>query len=364
MVDINRNKDDNFTGGQISVIIPVYNCRNYLWQAVKSVVEQPYQEIEVILVDDGSTDGSSILCDELAKKYDRIVALHQKIGGVSSARNKGIEYVLSLGKAGCFAFLDADDVWAPNCMDDHIGKLIEQNYDLIGLQACTCDYSLARRSEPAPMQEGAHQGGVASIWTHAKQSMGAMLYRTELIREYDIRFYSVKASEDKIFSMQCLYLADSIYLENQLMYLYRQNATSAVHRRKRGIPYYVPIIDAYIKLDADMEEWGNSARGVLNEGKLLAKIYIMDMVEEEYERLDGAKRIRVLLAQRPDYQDIAGRTTSSVQVDERWLYMRSHEKELVIKNRMHGFINKLMRSVYYLPFVKKYVDKKRYPIEV
>ena len=76
------------------------------------------------------------------------------------------------------------------------------------------------------------------------------------------------------------------------MYLYRQNAESAVHRRKKGISYFVQIIDAYIESDTEMAQWKNEIRGELNEGKLLAKIYIMDMTEEEYGSRDGAKNIR------------------------------------------------------------------------
>ena len=68
----------HLTERQIRVIIPVYNCKSYLQQAVESVISQPYQAISVILVDDGSTDGSSLLCDELAARDDRITVFHQK----------------------------------------------------------------------------------------------------------------------------------------------------------------------------------------------------------------------------------------------------------------------------------------------
>lgn len=364
MIDRDRIVVHNLTDMQISVIIPVYNCKNYLRQAVESVVAQPYQEIRIILVDDGSTDGSSVLCDELANQYVGVTVLHQENGGVAAARNSGMEYILSLGEKGYFVFLDADDIWAVNCIDDHVKKLIEQNYDLIGLQSCLCNQLITRRSEPVPMQEREYKGGVLSIWIHAKQHIGAMLYRVDLIRHYRIQFYNIKYSEDKIFSMQCLYLADRIYLKNQLMYFYRQNVASAIHTRKKGIAFFSAFIDAYIKSDVDMLQWKNSVRGELNEGKLLAKIYIMDMIEEEYESWNGAKRIRDLLAQRPDYMEITERTTGSVQVDERWLYMKKHKRELVIKNRVHGFVNGIMRSTYHLPPVKKYIDKKRYSIDV
>lgn len=81
---------------QIRVIIPVYNCKSYLQRTVESVISQPYQAISVILVDDGSTDGSAVLCDELAGRDERITVFHQKNSGVSVARNMGIKHILSI----------------------------------------------------------------------------------------------------------------------------------------------------------------------------------------------------------------------------------------------------------------------------
>jgi len=75
---------------KFSVIIPVYNCKKYLGQAVKSVIEQSvFDSIELILVDDGSTDGSAEICNGYAEKYSNIISLHENNSGVSVARNKG-----------------------------------------------------------------------------------------------------------------------------------------------------------------------------------------------------------------------------------------------------------------------------------
>ena len=357
---------NNIFHKQICVIIPVFNCVNYLRQAVESVISQPYQEIKIVLVDDGSTDGSFVLCDELANQDKRIIALHQKNGGVASARNAGLEYVLSIkdNNGDYITFLDADDVWESNWINDQIPKLMDQNYDLIGLQACTCNHLLTRRSEAAAMQEREYKGGVTSIWIHAKQCMGAMLYRVALIRQYKVRFYSIPASEDKIFSMQCLYLADRIYLVDQLMYLYRQNAMSAVHMRNRGIPYFVTIIDAYIESDIEMAQWQNDVRGELSEGKLLAKIYIMDMLEEEFEKRNGVKNIAELFEKRPDYQQVIAWPTGNTEIEQRWMYMYRHKRKIRIKNRIRCLVFGIARRIYYLPWIKVYIDKKRYPIKM
>ena len=91
---------------KVSVIVPVYNCKKYLETAIRSVIEQTlFNETELILVDDGSTDGSGGICDNYASEYPNIFAVHQSNSGVSVARNKGME----AAKGEYIAFLDSDD---------------------------------------------------------------------------------------------------------------------------------------------------------------------------------------------------------------------------------------------------------------
>lgn len=89
----------------ISVIVPAYNVEQYLGKCINSIINQTYRELEVILVDDGSTDGTGNLCDVLAKQDERIIVLHKENGGLSDARNAGLE-----AAAGDYiSFIDADD---------------------------------------------------------------------------------------------------------------------------------------------------------------------------------------------------------------------------------------------------------------
>ena len=89
----------------VSVVIPVYNVEPYLHECVKSVVEQTYTNIEIILVDDGSTDNSGTLCDEFALSDSRICVFHKKNGGLSDARNYGIRQ----SHGSLISFIDSDD---------------------------------------------------------------------------------------------------------------------------------------------------------------------------------------------------------------------------------------------------------------
>ena len=84
----------------IHVVIPVYNAVLYLRETVESVLKQPYKRIDIVLVDDGSTDGTSELCDEIANTEERVNVIHQINSGVSVARNRGIEYFLNQGSIG------------------------------------------------------------------------------------------------------------------------------------------------------------------------------------------------------------------------------------------------------------------------
>lgn len=114
-------------GAKISVIIPVYNVEKYLDRCVNSVLNQTYKNLEIILVDDGSPDNSGLICDKYAELDNRVIVIHKTNGGLSSARNAGLE----VAKGEYIGFVDSDD-WIEKDMYEYLYKLI-QIYD--------CDYS-------------------------------------------------------------------------------------------------------------------------------------------------------------------------------------------------------------------------------
>ena len=89
----------------LTVIIPVYNVEKYINKCLESIINQTYKNLEIILVDDGSTDNSSYLCDEWQKKDSRITVIHKKNGGLSDARNAGLQ----IAKGELITFVDSDD---------------------------------------------------------------------------------------------------------------------------------------------------------------------------------------------------------------------------------------------------------------
>ena len=111
----------------ISVIVPVYNVEKYLRSCIDSILAQTYTDIEVLLVDDGSTDGSGAICDEYAQKDSRVRVFHKENGGVSSARNLGLDKALG----SYFLLCDSDDAIHPQLCEMAITKIQKNGLDCL-----------------------------------------------------------------------------------------------------------------------------------------------------------------------------------------------------------------------------------------
>ncbi|MCR5362141.1 MAG: glycosyltransferase family 2 protein [Bacteroidales bacterium] len=208
----------------LSIIIPVYNVAPYLRQCVDSILCQADQGVEVILVDDGSSDGSAGICDEYARQDNRIRVFHQGNSGASAARNFGIEQ--SCGE--WISFVDADD-WVA---DDYFAtfKAIENKADITFFPAFEVFSNVAiklrrlqeqraeSRSDIEQCLYNLKYGAIGDIfgWTWAK------FIRANIIRDYHIRFVSeLVFREDEIFTMDICCHVHSVCVLNKPLYNYR-----------------------------------------------------------------------------------------------------------------------------------------------
>lgn len=112
---------------KISIVIPIYNDEKYISQCLNSIINQTYKNIEIILIDDGSTDNSKNICDEYAKKDKRVKVFHQKNSGVSKARNKGLDNITG----DYVMFVDSDDWLEPNACEVLIEKIVNERLDVL-----------------------------------------------------------------------------------------------------------------------------------------------------------------------------------------------------------------------------------------
>ena len=118
---VNMNK-------KISVIVPVYNAETYLPQCIESILRQDYEDLELLLVDDGSSDKSVPICEEYGRRSEKIRVLAQKNSGVSAARNKGIENA----KGDYIVFVDADDYLPESFVLSHMAAKMDEADILVG----------------------------------------------------------------------------------------------------------------------------------------------------------------------------------------------------------------------------------------
>ena len=204
---------------RLSVVIPVYNVALYLQDCVESLLAQHFTDFEILLVDDGSTDGSAELCDDLACKDSRVVVLHQENGGVSSARNRGIDHA----RGEFIIFVDADDY----VTEEYLEHLMEPDADMVttGLQMFGAKHS---RVMPGSRDDFGIKD-LAIRW-NKPPVMNFLLYcfpfakryRMRLIREWGIRFdESLFFSEDLHFNLRYYCYADSFAEMPNADYWYR-----------------------------------------------------------------------------------------------------------------------------------------------
>jgi glycosyltransferase involved in cell wall biosynthesis len=203
----------------ISVIVPVYKVEQYLHTCIESVLNQTYSNWELILVDDGSPDNCPQICDEYAAKDIRIKVIHKKNGGLSSARNAGLD----IAKGDHMSFLDSDDFWSKDYLTILLNLCIKYDADIV-----QCGFIRGTETVFPNITIGK---GIKTFDNHsiflkgyAKIIVCAKLYRKCLISE--IRMPEGKINEDDFTTWKFYYRAKKILVTNQSLYYYTVNENS------------------------------------------------------------------------------------------------------------------------------------------
>lgn len=211
----------------VSIIVPIYNSKKYLRECMDSVLKQTLKEIEVILVDDGSTDGSSELCDELARKDGRIKVIHQPNGGAAAARNAGIDR--ASGK--WLGFVDSDDYIAIDTYEKAVKLACEHNADIV-----QWELDNEFRNEIIHLNPGEYVLGEQEVFDQS--SLCNKLFRRDLIELYEIRLPLGRIiAEDQCFSFIAMAVATKIWNLPEKLYYYRANESSATHSLSEKAAY-------------------------------------------------------------------------------------------------------------------------------
>lgn len=203
---------------KVSVIVPVYNCAPYIERCINSITQQTHKDIEVILVNDGSTDESGDLCDKAALQDDRIKVIHKQNGGVSAARNTGIE------NAGgdIITFVDADDSIDPEMYEILLKLMVEHGADIIH-----CGYKHIVRDEIRLINDTKNitvqnREDALNCLISGKLFTGSAcskLFRRDLLN--GIRFdEKLKFNEDILFCFEAFSAANRIVFADHAFYNY------------------------------------------------------------------------------------------------------------------------------------------------
>lgn len=190
---------------KVSVIIPVYNVKSYLSKALDCICSQTLSELQIILIDDGSTDGSRELCKMRAEKDERIVVLYQKNSGVSSARNRALDLI----NAEYVFFMDADDYAELNMLEEMYAAAKQYHCDLVisgfYFESFTTDrgaaqYPMTFQNVYYPNQDEFRKDFVQLWDNHLLYNICNKLYRTKIIQEQDLKFPTLDRGEDLCFN--------------------------------------------------------------------------------------------------------------------------------------------------------------------
>ena len=214
---------------KISVIVPVFNCSEYLSPCLDSIIKQTYKNLEIILVDDGSNDKSGEICDEYAEKDSRIRVIHKENGGVSSARNAGLD----IASGDYIAFVDGDDILEEDFYEFLLKNLIEFNADIsrCGIVRITGDirepWSIYKEPTVRNNTEGICDVGEANGILPV--SPCNKIYKRSIVE--NLRFdTSFKYAEDTLYNYYAAKNARRTVCFDLTKYHYISNPDSASHR--------------------------------------------------------------------------------------------------------------------------------------
>lgn len=225
----------------ISVIIPVYNAKEYLHKCLRSVVEQTLKDFEIILIDDGSTDGSLMIEKQYAQNDLRIKIIEQQNQGPAQARNRGID----AATGEYIAFIDADDWVHPNMLQEYQKAIDTSDADLV---ICGFEYYLhgMRKSVSQNIEPGVYTGFKAKAMAYdmvaAYESQRlrpfsvVRMVKKEILWKKEIRFdEKLKRSEDYLFWVQVHFeVACVCAITDKILYIYNQVPSSISHSYQKG----------------------------------------------------------------------------------------------------------------------------------
>lgn len=313
----------------ISVIVPVYNVELYIDRCLNSIINQTFKDIEIILVDDGSTDSSGKICDDYKNIDERVIVIHKENGGLSSARNAGLD----IARGEYISFIDSDDWIDINMFADMYKILKETDVDI-----CECKFIKTDGNEEVKQYKKeviildnikSSEALYSNTWYGSTTSWNK-LYKADLFEE--IRFPSGKINEDQFVTPQLYLKSRTVAFTNQIYYYYYQSPNSITRSA-----FNIKKLDALIAL--------KESKNLYKENNLE---YLSKMIDETYSY--ALIKYYYMLSKEKEYDDIT---------DKVWNEYKTNFKDFIF-NKYINYKYKIYLIIYRLnpKLFFKYVWRK------
>ena len=343
----------------LSVIIPVYNGEKYIEETVKSVINQPCKNVEVILVNDGSNDQSDRQCKLLESRYSNIRYYEKTNEGIGKTRNFGLRYA----KGKYVNFLDQDDLWVQGVFDNTIEGLLKDSVDVIGFSMCSTNENMTRGKYRHVVSKDLFGGGLEvalSSWMHHSSFM----FNRAFINEFNLK-YPCTRHEDEIFRYMCLYASKHVrYIDVPLFY-YRNNPESETHRKYEIEQMFGPMLQSYEELIKWHEHNHPRDLAAINFCERMKCIYSIEAIELLYKQGLSENEIKKIrdricpqLLKKYTKIELSNRTFSKI-------YEYENKRSIFcLKNRIKGIALKVGKFIVKNQYIRKMYEFKKYPIKL
>lgn len=228
--------DEMITEPKVSVIIPAYNVEKYIVECLKSVINQTLKEIEIIIVNDGSTDNTLEIIKTFMKYDTRIRLIDRENRGVGVVKNNALNYA----KGECVSFIDSDDVIEPDLLENAYNKYCENNVEVVVFGAYAlkegkrkkCLYGI-EKIPPKFRNKVVNRVDVQKILFKLPLVAMCKIYDREFLMNNNIRFQEGCIGEDQIFFLKAMLLAKNIFITDKNYYGYRRNRKDSLTFKKK-----------------------------------------------------------------------------------------------------------------------------------
>ncbi|MCI6652050.1 MAG: glycosyltransferase [Ruminococcus sp.] len=319
----------------VSIIVPVYNVSEYLDRCIESIVNQTYRDIEVVLIDDGSTDNCPQMCDEWAEKDSRIRVIHKSNAGVSVARNLGIQKATG----EYITFVDSDDYVYP----EYCSKLVQlMETEKADLTHCRCVWE-EKNMKPVPdfynitSKNFSDCGCSWTVWCN--------MFKTDIIRKNDLKFREdIASGEDTLFVLEYFVVSEKAVGTSEKLYFYEQGSLGLLRQdysERRHSVLTAMELCAEISKDID---------------SMLYEDYMISLASKAMELffLLNSSQINKKKGDKKKYKEWKKDIIRAIKLSEKCYY---HSKKLE-KNNKQNKIKIFCISHFWTPFSLVYSLKK------